>query len=64
MAKQTPSAQLVNINNLLALYVISGNRKQLTQVRQAVTILLRSNPPLICRLRETFETHRVSMDIL
>lgn len=64
MAKQTPSAQLENINKLLALYILTGNRKVLTQIRQAVTTLLCSSPPMICRLRETFDAHRVSMDIL
>ena len=64
MAQQTPSEMLSNIDLLLELYIVSGNRKTLTQIRRAVSILLRDNAPMIYRLEETFNARRLSMDII
>ncbi len=64
MAKQTPAQQLEQINKLLEIYILNGNRKVLSQVRNAVTILLRSAPTMSVRLRETFNEHNLSMSIL
>ena len=64
MAKQTPAQQLEQINKLLEIYILNGNRKVLSQVRNAVPILLRSAPTMSVRLRETFNEHNLSMSIL
>jgi hypothetical protein len=64
MATQSPTQMLENISTLLALYIVSGNRQVLTQIRRAVSTLLRDNPPIIFRLEETFDAHQLSMDIL
>ena len=63
MAKTT-SEMLKQINELLALYIISGNRQTLTQVRRMVTVLLRKNPSVIYVLEEIFGSNQLSIDIL
>lgn len=63
MAK-TNSEMLHDINTLLALYVVSGNRQVLTQVRQAVTKLLRKNPTMVHVVEEAFDNNQLSINIL
>ena len=59
------NAQMLNdINSLLALYVTTGNRQVLTQVRQAVTKLLRKTPTMVHVVEEAFNDNQLSMKIL
>ncbi len=64
MAKLTPGEQLEKINQLLANYILTGSRQSLSQIRSAVTILLRSAPTMSIRVQETFDAHNLSQTIL
>ncbi len=59
------NAQMLNdINTLLVLYMTTGNRQVLTQIRGIVTKLLRKTPTMVHVVEEAFNDNQLSINIL
>ena len=55
---------LKNIDELISLYLETGNRKVLTNLRRAVTVATKTNRVYDFRIEELFANYNLSIDLL